>query len=520
MAGIVSKDKISTLPVEYSALQYLSKQEATAIQCIIFSYDKQKETIAVLTTNNFPKEYHQLIDTYKEKWYDVNTYFTDDAWFSEALKWYDTREEEVQKKFLIHQKRIRAEGQDAISLLQETYKKRAAYSEGAFLQEILRLAYQAGASDVHFQTEEQGVQMRIRKDGILQPVFMFAHEEFSKYLMKIKFMAGAKMNIIHHSQDGRFQTTVNKDDTEIHIDVRASFLPSLRGESIVLRFLDETSGIVSLTSLGMQPRHINIMDNQLKKHHGLILVAWPTGSWKTTTVYTLLHQLNHPDKKIITLEDPVEYEIDGITQSQINEAAGYTFEEWLKGILRHDPDIIVVGEMRTLASAQLAINAAITWHLVISTIHTNSAVEAVSRLLNMGIPAFMLTASLNCIIGQRLVRKAVDVEPMPTPEALLPFVQGLETRFKKVLPTETFPYEGKIYSLENQSEKENVYAGRMGIFECVTMNQELKQAILEGQTTIWLQALVDKQWFLTMEDDAWVKMFKQQTTLEEIERVV
>ena len=169
--------------------------------------------------------------------------------------------------------------------------------------------------------------MRIRKDGILQPVFMFNHDEFNKYLMKIKFMAGAKMNIIHHSQDGRFQTTVNKDDKEIHIDIRASFLPSLRGESIVLRFLDETSGIVSLSTLGMQPRHVDIMNKQLKKHHGLILVAGPTGSGKTTTVYTLLHQLNHPDKKIITLEDPVEYEIDGVTQSQINEAAGYTFEE-------------------------------------------------------------------------------------------------------------------------------------------------------------------------------------------------
>ncbi len=518
MTWIVTKDNIKTLEVQYSTLSYLSKQEARDSQCIIFNESGQ--SVSVLTTNNFPEKYHTLIDTYIQKWYEINPFFTDEAWFLEALSWYDDREKEKQETHSVHQQRIHASGQDAITLLQETYVKRAAYSEWWFLQEILRLAYQAGASDVHFQTEEQGVHMRIRKDGILQSVFMFSHDEFNKYLMKIKFMAGAKMNIIHHSQDGRFQTTVNKDDKEIHIDIRASFLPSLRGESIVLRFLDETSGIVSLSTLGMQPRHVDIMDKQLKKHHGLILVAGPTGSGKTTTVYTLLHQLNHPDKKIITLEDPVEYEIDGVTQSQINEAAGYTFEEWLKGILRHDPDIIVVGEMRTLASAQLAINAAITWHLVISTIHTNSAVEAVSRLLNMGIPAFMLTASLNCIIGQRLVRKAVDIEPIPTPELLVPYVKGLEKRFKKVLPDEKFPYTGSIYSVENQVDKQAVYKWRTGIYECVTLSQELKQAILEGQTTIWLQALVDKQWFLSMEDDAWIKMFNKQTTLEEIERVV
>lgn len=518
MQTILSKKDINSIPVVYDALGFLSEEESKQAECIFFSMEWDK--LSLLTTNNFPKKYHQLIDIYKEKWYEINSFFTDREWFKEAIKRYDRREEEKQKTDLIHLKRIHAEGQDAIKLLQETYIKRANYSEWWFFQEILRLAYQAGASDVHFQAEEQGVHMRIRVDGILQPVFMFSHEEFNKYLMKIKFMAGAKMNIIHHSQDGRFQTTVNKDDKEIHIDIRASFLPSLRGESIVLRFLDEASGIISLSALGMQPRHVATMDNQLKKHHGLILITWPTGSWKTTTVYTLLHQLNHPDKKIITLEDPVEYEIEWVTQSQINEAAWYTFEEWLKGILRHDPDIIVVWEMRTLASAQLAINAAITWHLVISTIHTNSAVEAVSRLLNMGIPAFMVTASLNCIIGQRLVRKAIDIEPIKTPEMYAPYINKLEQRFKTVVPDGKFPDKKYIYSVENQEDKQAAYAWRTWIYECVTLNQELKQAILEGQTTIWLQEIVDKQWFLSMEDDARIKMFMQLTTLEEIERVI
>lgn len=518
MSKIITDTELQNLSIFYGALQHIPREEAMQKEIIIF--DDREHTISLITTNNHPEAYHELVAAYQAKWYEINDFFTDETGFAVALKRYDKWEQEQQQQLLVHQQRIHAAGQDAILLLQETYKKRAGYSEGWFLQEILRLAYQAGASDVHFQTEEQGVQMRIRKDGILQPVFVFSHEEFNKYLMKIKFMSWAKMNIIHHSQDGRFQTLVNKNDKEIYIDVRASFLPSLRGESIVLRFLDETAGIVTLASLGMQPRHTALMETQLKKHHGLILVAGPTGSWKTTTVYSLLHQLNHPDKKIITLEDPVEYEIDGITQSQINEAAGYTFEEWLKGILRHDPDIIVVGEMRTLASAQLAINAAITWHLVISTIHTNSAVEAVSRLLNMGIPPFMLTASLNCIIWQRLLRKAIDADTIPTPASLVPFVKGLEKRFNKVVPWEKFPYTGEIYTVEKKSDLEGVYAGRLGIFECVTLNPQLKQAILDGKTTIDLQALVDKAWFLSMEDDAWIKMCAKKTTIEEIERVI
>lgn len=517
-SNIISKETLSTLHVSYESLHFLSRLEAEQSECIIF--DEQKNVLSLLTTNKFPERYHNMIDIYSGKWYNIKSFFTDEEWFVEALKRYDRREEEKLERLHIHQLRMRAVGQDAITLLQETYTKRATYSEWWFLQEILKLSYQAGASDVHFQSEEQGVQMRIRKDGILQPVFMFTHDEFNKYLMKIKFMAGAKMNILHQSQDGRFQTTVNKDDKEIHIDIRASFLPTLRGESIVLRFLDETSGIVTLDALGMQPRHIETVAKQLKKHHGLILVAWPTGSWKTTTVYTLLHQLNHPDRKIITLEDPVEYEIEWVTQSQINEAAWYTFEEGLKGVLRHDPDIIVVGEMRTLASAQLAINAAITWHLVISTIHTNSAVEAVSRLLNMGIPPFMLTASVNCIIWQRLVRKAIKTEPLPTPAWFVWFVTALEQRFKQVVPNQVFPYKGNIYCAPSQTESQSIYAGRVGVFECVSLTQELKQAILAWQTTIGLQALVDNHWFLSMKDDAWIKMLHQQTTIEEIERVL
>lgn len=515
---IITKETLSTLSVSYPALRFLSRTEAQQAECIIF--DEQKDTLHILTTNNIPDQYHKLIDIYTKKWYNINSFFTDEETFTQALHRYDLWEEKKEEERRIHQDRIHASGQEAVRLLQETYEKRAAYTEWSFLEEILKLSYQAGASDVHFQTEEHGVQMRLRKDWLLQPLFMFSHEEFSKYIMKIKFMAGAKMNTAQHSQDGRFKTSVIKNEQPIDIDVRASFLPTLRGESIVLRFLDESSWITDVSSLGMSEWHSSIISQELQKHHGLILVTWPTGSWKTTTVYTLLHQLNHPDKKIITLEDPVEYEIDGITQSQINESAWYTFEEGLKGILRHDPDIIVVGEMRTLASAQLAVNAAITGHLVISTIHTNTAVEAISRLLNMGIPPFMLTAALNCIVWQRLLRKATHPLPVPIPAQQQAYLDALHARFKQVTGKE-FPSSEHLYSLGTDNLPSwSFYAGRIGVFECVTLTAELKEAILQWATTIALQKLVDDAWFLSMQDDAWIKMLNQQTTIEEIERVV
>lgn len=519
MTQIIPANKIDSLPIKYDALAHLSITEATESETVIFNEDNK--TLSLLTTNNLPDKFHTIVDRFHEQWYKVNAFFTDTIWLQKALQRYNDREVEKERLFQLQQQKIHAQGQWAIQLLQEIYEKRNTFNEWWFLQEILRLAFQAGASDVHFQTEENGVFMRIRKDGILQPIFSFTHEEFNKYVMKMKFMAGVKMNVGNHSQDWRFQTTVNKDWKEIHIDIRASFLPSLRGDSIVLRFLDGSSGVDSLSWLGMAPRHCKTMDDQLTKHHGLILITWPTGSWKTTTVYTLLHQLNQADRKIITLEDPVEYEIGWITQSQINEEAWYTFEEWLKWVLRHDPDIIVVWEIRTLESAQLAINAAITGHLVISTVHTNNAVEAISRLLNMGIPPFMLTASLNCIIWQRLLRKAVNPVKSNTPEILIPYVTGLEKRFKTVLPNEQFPKSSIIYEMNTEMWwARAAYAWRIGAFECVVMNPDLKQAVLDGKTTIELQKIVDAQWFLSMKDDAWIKMLKQETTIEEIERVV
>lgn len=517
--SILTSASIESITVDYEALALLSREEAEQHQCIFFALPKGTLDLSLLTTNNHPESYHQILDLYKEKWYNINSLFTDDAGFAVAMQRYNQREQWKTKQSTEEQYRHHAAGQEAIKLLYQTFEKRKDFSEWAFLDELLRLAYQAWASDLHFQTEEQGVVVRLRKDGILQTLMHFSLEEFQKYLMKIKFRAKAKMNIVGMSQDGRFDMTITKDGKTDKVDIRVSILPTLRGESLVLRFLDTTKGILSLADLGMQPRHIAAVEAQLTRHHGLILVAGPTGSWKTTTVYSLLHILNQTDKKIITLEDPVEYEIAGIEQSQINEDAGYTFEEWLQGVLRHDPNIIMVGEIRSLASAELAVNAAITGHLVISTIHTNSAVEAVTRLLNMGIKPFMLSASLNCIIAQRLVRKAVHPVSIHTPKHLEHTIHTLIDRCKQTTWV-SVNYEDTIYAQNTDTTLGDPYEGRIGVFESLVVSEQLKQAILENKTTLDLQKIVEKNWYLTMQDDARLKMLGQKTTIEEIERVV
>lgn len=338
--------------------------------------------------------------------------------------------------------------------------------------------------------------------------------------MKIKFISGVKMNITDISQDGRFDFDIHHADETLKIDVRVSIMPGLRGESIVMRFLDASKGIMTLEDIGAQPSHIQTITWHLNRNFGLILLTWPTGSGKTTTVYSLLNMLNTTDKKIITLEDPVEYELPGIEQSQINENKKYTFEAGLKGILRHDPDIIMVWEIRTLETADMAINAALTWHLVISTIHTNSAVEAVTRLLNMGIKPFMLAAALNLVVGQRLVRKLEEYQLVDAPSDIDTEIRELLTELTTSHPEIVLDYNGKVAEpLFDSDGKPTSYHGRTAVMETLTIGEDLKKAILDGKTSTEITAIAQSQWYLTMKQDAMIKMLEGETSLDEIERV-
>jgi type IV pilus assembly protein PilB len=394
---ILEIEDIKQIKPNLDALKIIPKNTAEKIQAIPF--DINKKNIYILTTNNYPNLLSVLEDKLTSKWYKREYFYTDEDSFWYALTWYKQLEQlEEQSKKEVEEFKT-AEWKKAFDLIKKLYQEKHKYSEWEFIMRLIKLAFKWWWSDLHFQPEEIGVVTRVRKDGILRTVLTFSHNEFKKYLLKLKYISWVRMNIDYIPQDGRFDFTVEtRDWKEKKIDVRVSFMPWLRWESVVMRFLDSSRWIMSFTQIWFLDESLDILERNLRKNYWMILVTWPTWSWKTTTLYSMLNFLNDPWKKIITLEDTVEYELPGIQQSQINEKKWYTYEEWLKAILRQDPDIIMVWEIRTKETAEIAINAALTWHLVISTLHTNTAIEAVSRLLNMGIKPYLLAPALNLII--------------------------------------------------------------------------------------------------------------------------
>lgn len=516
--SIIEKTDIVSIKPRLECLDYISLDLAQKTQTLVF--DKEDHTLAVLTTNVYPQLYYQMLDRLHAQGWKTQTRFTDEDGFDTALEWYQRHSDLISAQEQTKNYRQYVTGADAIALIKELYQKKETLSEGEFMTEIMRLAFQAGCSDLHFQSEEMGVVMRVRKDGILQTVLIFSHVEFKKYLLKIKFIAGVKMNVEAVSQDGRFNIMAFKDKKTIKIDIRVSVMPSLRGESIVLRFLDGSKSLLNLNQLGCMPYHQEILTRYLHKNYGLILLTGPTGSGKTTTVYTMLQMLNMPDKKIITLEDPVEYELPGLEQNQINEGKGFTFEEGLKGMLRHDPDIIMVWEIRSLESAEMAINAALTGHLVISTLHTNTAVEAITRLLNMGVKPYMLAPALQLVVGQRLLRKLAVKKEIPVPLDMKNEIQNAATHLEKVTGDASFAYRETIYTAQDPEDREKWYEGRVGAFECFEVTPSLKEAMINGQSTNEILKLAQQQWYLTMREDAFGKVLKWETSLEEIQRVL
>ena len=525
-AKIYGLQDIQQLKPNLEALSLVTQNTAQTSQTLVF--DRDGETLYVLTTNTFPTLYHQVEDRLAASGYEITTFFTDVESFGYAMQRYDQLHHRNKKVAKDKKDRLDASGQDALEIIKETIKDHSRFTEQEFIEQLLRLSYQWGASDVHFQSEESGVVMRVRKDGLLQTIAIFTHAEWKKYLMKIKFISGTKMNIDETMQDGRFDfVSPDSSGGSSKIDVRVSVMPGLRGESVVLRFLDASKWLMTFDQIWFDAYHLWLLQRQLNKHSGLILVTGPTGSGKTTTVYSLINYLNSPDKKIITLENPVEYELPGIEQSQINEEEGYTFEEWLKWSLRHDPDIIMVWEIRTLETAEMAINAALTWHLVISTLHTNSAIESIARLVNMWVKPYMLATALNAIIGQRLVRKLKSSKPYKLATADDRYIKQIIKEIKAHNKDIDINYDGTLQwpvqdTKKSKNDKNTIksYEWRVAVVETLDVNGVITQAIMHGKDSFEIYDLAVNQWYLTIEHNAILKVLEWETSLEEVRRHV
>ncbi|MFZ3054969.1 MAG: GspE/PulE family protein [Minisyncoccales bacterium] len=378
------------------------------------------------------------------------------------------------------------------------------------------------SSDMHIEALENGSTLRVRVDGVLQEVVSFDSQKHQRIVSRIKLLSGLKLNVEDKPQDGRFSILLNRDDKVEEIEIRVSTLPTEYGETIVMRVLNPKN-LINLEDLGLRKDIYQVFETQASKPNGMIIVTGPTGSGKTTTLYAFLKKIRNPEIKVITIEDPIEYHLEGISQTQVNPKKGYDFAAGLKSIVRQDPDAILVGEIRDLETASIALQAALTGHLVLSTLHTNDAAGTIARLQALGEKPVNIAPAINVCIAQRLIRKVcpncVEMKPI-SPELFEEIKKNLEGMPQGVDMPELKP-DMMIANIKG-CERCNFtgYKGRVGIFEAMTIDDEMQDFVLTSPSTSAMEKLAIKKGMTTMKQDGMIKILKGVTTIEEVKRVV
>jgi type II secretory ATPase GspE/PulE/Tfp pilus assembly ATPase PilB-like protein len=367
------------------------------------------------------------------------------------------------------------------------------------------------------EAEEDDIKVRFRVDGILHDAARLPAASWKQVIARLKLLAGVKINVEHIPQDGRI--TIYLSDEKI--DIRASFLPTAYGESVVLRILRPKTIALEFDKLGIRGLAAERLAREIERPNGMIVTTGPTGSGKTTTLYAILKKLNSSEVKVITLEDPIEYKLKGINQSQIDHEKNYDFAKGLRSILRQDPDVVMVGEIRDLETAEISIQAALTGHLVVSTIHTNSAAGAIPRFLSIRVKPFLLAPALNAVIGQRLVRRLCEQCKVPatlTPSQLHEVTETLrtvpESSHERVdMQSLKFMAPGKGCEACNQMG----YKGRIGMYEIFTMSKGIEEAILAANVSEYkIAELACQEGMVTMAQDGLLKALQGLTSVEEV----
>ena len=377
-----------------------------------------------------------------------------------------------------------------------------------FINKILLDAIKKGASDLHFEPYEKSFRIRFRIDGILSEIARPPVSLSSRMAARLKVMSKLDIAERRVPQDGRIKLALSKKKS---IDFRVSTLPTMWGEKVVMRILDSSSAMLGIDMLGYDPAQKKIYMEALEQPQGMILVTGPTGSGKTVSLYTGLNILNTPERNISTAEDPVEINLEGINQVQINNRAGLTFPSALRSFLRQDPDIIMVGEIRDLETAEIAIKAAQTGHLVLSTLHTNSAAETLTRLLNMGVPSYNVASSVTIIIAQRLARRLC---PQCKTEEKLSEVQLAEQGFPNDMLSEI-----KLFKAVGCEQCTDGYKGRVGIYEVIKISPIISAIIMEGGNSLDIANQCQKEGYNNLRQSGLIKAMSGMTSLKEINRV-
>jgi type IV pilus assembly protein PilB len=376
-------------------------------------------------------------------------------------------------------------------------------------------AFALRASDIHFEPQEKNTLMRLRIDGILTDTYHFDPTTYHQVNSRLKLLSGVKLNVANRAQDGRF--SIIKNDTQI--EIRSSFIPGAYGESIVMRILDPAATLVSYTQLGIHPKLLARLEEEIKKPNGMLLTTGPTGSGKTTTLYSFLRELQKPEIKVITVEDPIEYHLDGIVQTQV-DGEKYTFAEGLRSIVRQDPDIIMVGEIRDGETANIAIQAALTGHFVLSTLHTNSAAGTFPRLVDLGADPKSFGSAVSVSMAQRLLRKLdpnkKKERPLTADEKKM-IVSVFEPLTDKSLVPEKIE---TVWEPMPENDLETGYKGRIGLYEAIFMDDELARFLRDNPPESDIRHFTSKQGYLTMAQDGLLKVLQGVTSLDEVSSTI
>jgi len=498
---------VSATSIAPEALNLLPEAVADKYLVLPFAFDKEKQTLSIVMANPIDLQALEFIE--KKTGMRLQPFLGETSKLTKQIK-----ERYAQSLSL--------EVTEALKETTSAQSKKMTVDElsGGVIREapiakivstILEFAIKVRASDVHIEPLEEKTRVRYRIDGILYEKLILPRSVHDSVISRIKILSHMKIDEKRIPQDGRFNFRTGDEE----VDLRVSSLPSVHGEKIVMRLLSKAMHVPELTELGLRGRALTNLQAAIRVPHGIVLVTGPTGSGKTTTLYSLLNMINTPRVNIMTLEDPVEYQIGGITQVQTNPQAGLTFSSGLRSFLRQDPNIIMVGEIRDKETAELAIQASLTGHLVFSTLHTNSASGALPRLLDMEMEPFLLASSMTCIVGQRICRKVCE----SCKEAYEP-AAAVVADVKKVLGPLLITTKIQFYRGKKCAECNGTgYSGRIGIFEVLPVTEKIGRLILEHSPSSKIETEAKLNGMIDMKQDGYLKTLEGVTTLEEVLRV-
>jgi len=511
---------LKSAPIDNEALVTIDEDTARSSSLAIIYKSGNKLTVAITNPENSNTQ--KTMEALKTKGFTINPVVTSPSVLEGILSRYKFAQS--QELFEVGAIEIKEEElnkiQDEIKNIGDLKDKVTKISATRMLETLIAGALKIGASDIHFEPEAERTRLRYRFDGVLNDVTVLEKSSYEKILNRIKVLSKLKLNIHSSPQDGRF--TIRQKTVDI--EVRVSVLPSEFGEAIVMRLLDPRTIKTKLEDLGMREDLLKIVKEQLDRATGAILTTGPTGSGKTTSLYSFVQYLNSSGTKIITIEDPIEYHVQGISQTQVDTKKGYGFANGLRAIVRQDPDIILVGEIRDEETADIALQAALTGHLVLSTIHTNDSAGTIPRLVDLGIQPQIIAPAINMAMAQRLIRKLClncKRQDKIEPEALEKIQKNLspiKDRFK--LPK--LDSSLKIYFPGKGCKECNElgYKGRIGVYEAFSISKEMERLILKSPAISDVKELAEKEGMVTMLQDAYLKLLSGITSIEEIERIL